>query len=57
MSEVDAQTVLDDYLNDPRLLSELRFWNSNQGVAVKLIANNKLAVTAMLKRMEKEKAK
>jgi hypothetical protein len=57
MSEADAQIVLDNYLKDPRLLSELRFWNTNQDVAVKLIANNKLAVSAMLKRMEKEKAK
>jgi hypothetical protein len=53
MSEADAQIVLDNYLKDPKLLSELRFWNSNQGVAVKLIANNKAAVTTMLKRMEK----
>jgi hypothetical protein len=30
----------------------LRFWNSNQGVAVKLIANNKASVMAMLARME-----
>jgi hypothetical protein len=57
MSEADANAVLANYLKDPKLLSELRFWNSNQGVAVKLIANNKAAVTAMLARMEKATAK
>jgi len=57
ISEADAQKVLDAYLKHPELLSELRFWNSSQGVAVKLVANNKIAVTAMLKRMEKETAK
>lgn len=52
MSEAEANAVLANYVKDPKLLSELRFWNSNQGVAVKLIANNKAAVTTMLKRME-----
>ena len=55
MSEADAQIVLDNYLKDPKLLSELRFWNSTQSVAVKLIANNKLAVTAILQRMQNDK--
>ncbi len=53
ISEADAQKVLDAYLKNPELLSELRFWNSSQGIAVKLVVNNKLAVKDMLKRMEK----
>ena len=53
ISEADAQKVLDAYLNHPELLSELRFWNSSQGIAVKLVVNNKVAVTDMLKRMER----
>jgi len=56
MSEVNAQAILDNYLQDPKLLTELRFWVTNQGVASIVLANNKIAVTAMLKRMEKETA-
>ena len=56
MSEAEAQSVLAGYLKDPNLLSELRYWNSNQGVAVKLIANNKAAVIAMLERMHEAQA-
>ena len=56
ISEADAQKVLDAYLKHPELLSELRFWNSSQGIAVKLVVNNKVAVTDMLKRMKKEAA-
>ena len=52
ISEAAAQKVLDAYLKHPELLSELRFWNSSQGIAVKLVANNKLAVIAMLERMK-----
>jgi len=54
ISEAEAQAVLDNYLKDPKLLSELRFWTTNQEIAVKVIANNKLAVNAMLERMNKE---
>lgn len=54
MSEAEAQAVLDAYTRDPELLSELRFWVTNQQVALKVIANNKVAVTAMLERMNKE---
>lgn len=54
MSEAEAQAVLDNYLKDPKLLSELRFWTTNQEIALKTIANNKLAVNAMLERMDKE---
>jgi hypothetical protein len=57
ISEADAQKVLDAYLKHPELLSELRFWNSSQGIAVKLVVNNKVAVTDMLKQMEKAAAK
>ena len=57
ISEAEAQVVLDSYLKDPKLLSELRFWNSSQEIALKLVANNKLALTAMLKQLEKERAK
>ena len=57
ISEAAAQKVLDAYLKHPELLSELRFWNSSQGIAVKLVVNNKVAVTDMLKQMEKAAAK
>ena len=53
ISEAAAQKVLDSYQKHPDLLSELRFWNSSQGIAVKLVVNNKVAVTDMLKRMER----
>ena len=56
ISEAAAQKVLDSYQKHPDLLSELRFWNSSQGIAVKLVANNKVAVKAMLERMKKEPA-
>ena len=52
MSEAEAQAVLDAFTRDPKLLSELRFWVTNQEVASKVIANNKDSVTAMLERME-----
>jgi hypothetical protein len=52
MSEAEAQAVLDAFTRDPKLLSELRFWVTNQEVASKVIANNKDSVSAMLKRME-----
>ncbi len=54
MTEAQAQQVLDGYLKDPKLLSELRFWVANQGVALNLLANNKAALQAMLEGMEKE---
>ncbi len=52
MSEADAQAVLDAFMRDPKLLSELRFWVTNQEAASKVIANNKDSVAAMLKRMD-----
>lgn len=54
MSEPEAQAVLDAFTRDPELLSELRFWVTNQEVASKVIENNMLSVTTMLERMEKE---
>ena len=57
MSEAEAQKVLDAYMKDQKLLSELRFWMANQGVAMTVIATNKSAVTAMLERMKKETAR
>ena len=54
MPEAEAQKVLDAYLKDPQLLSELRFWIANQGVAITVIATNKFSVETMLERMEKE---
>ena len=41
MSEAEAQAVLDGYLKDPRLVSELRFWMANQGVALNMIGNTR----------------
>lgn len=52
MSEAEAQAVLDAFTRDPKLLSELRFWVTNQEVTSKVIANNKDSVAAMLERME-----
>ena len=52
MSEAEAQAVLDTYTRDPKLLSELRFWVTNQEVASKILANNKNSVAAMLKSMD-----
>ena len=52
MSEAEAQAVLDAFTSDPKLLSELRFWVTNQEVTSKVIANNKDSVAAMLERME-----
>ena len=41
ISEADAQAVLAGYMQDPKLLPELRFWVANQGVAINVIANYK----------------
>ena len=49
----NVRGVLDAFARDPKLLSELRFWVTNQEVASKFIANNKNSVAAMLKRMDK----
>ena len=39
VSEAEAQAVLDGYLRDPKLLPELRFWVTNQGMALLNIRN------------------
>ena len=54
ISEAEAQAILDGYLADPQLLSELRFWVANQGVAMDVIANNERDVTAMLAMIDAE---
>ena len=56
LSEAEAQKVLDAFMKDPKLLSELRFWIANQGVALTVIATNKFSVETMLERMKKETA-
>jgi hypothetical protein len=52
MSEAEAQTVLDNYRKDPNLLSELRFWITNQEVAIKVVDNTRNLGRAMLERMD-----
>ena len=52
MSEAEAQTVLDNYRKDPKLLSELRFWVTNQEVAIKVVENTRNLGRAMLERMD-----
>ena len=50
VSEAEAQAVLAGYLEDPKLLPELRFWVANQGVALKVIANYRPVLRDMLAR-------
>jgi hypothetical protein len=57
MSEAEAQVVLDNYRKDPKLLSELRFWVTNQEVALKVVENTHILGSAMLERMKKETAR
>lgn len=57
MSEAEAQAVLDNYRKDPKLLSELRFWVTNQEVALKVVENTRKLGSTMLERMEKETAR
>lgn len=57
VSEAEAQTVLDDYLKDPHLLPELRFWVANQGVAIQVISNNTKTLNEMLKLEVREAAR
>lgn len=52
MPEAEAQAVLDRYRNDPKLLSELRFWVTNQEVALKVVENTQKLGRTMLDRME-----
>jgi len=53
ISEAQAQTVLASYLEDPRLLPELRFWVANQGVSLNVIGNYKPILRDMLAREAK----
>lgn len=48
--EAAAHAVLAGYLEDPDLLSELRFWVANQGVALKVIANYRPVLAEILAR-------
>jgi hypothetical protein len=48
ISEAEAQTILENYFQDPRLVPELRFWVANQGVALKVIQNFKPVLKDML---------
>ena len=50
ITEARAQAILDDYMRDPALLKELRFWVANQGVAMGVIANYAPLVQDMLAR-------
>ncbi len=57
ISEAQAQAVLDGYMQDPRLLPELRFWVANQGVAIKVVGNYTPLVRDMLGRATSEAAR
>lgn len=50
ITEAQAQAILDDYMRDPTLLKELRFWVANQGVAMGVIANYAPLMQDMLAR-------
>ncbi len=54
MSEAAAQTVLDGYLADPRLLPELRFWITNLEVMTNLVSQHQVAARALSERLHKE---
>jgi hypothetical protein len=54
ISEAEAQAVLDRYVADPQLLSELRFWVANQGVAMQVIGNAQRDVQEMLDQIDAE---
>ncbi len=50
ISEVEAQAVLAGYMQDQKLLPELRFWVANEGVALSAIGNYKPILRDMLAR-------
>lgn len=52
MSEAEAQAVLDNYRKDPKLLSELRFWVTNQDVALKVVENTRKLGSTMMQKIE-----
>lgn len=53
MSEQAAQSVLDVYLADPRLLPELRFWITNLEVMTSLISKHQAAAQKLAARLPK----
>ena len=56
MSEAQAQTVLDAYLADPQLLSELRYWITNLEVSITLIELNQKAARQLAAKLPSESA-
>jgi hypothetical protein len=51
MAESAAQAVLDNYLADPRLLPELRFWITNLEVMTGLIGDHESEAMALSQRV------
>jgi hypothetical protein len=54
MSEPAAQAVLDGYLADPRLLTELRFWITNLEVMTSLISDHERSALALAEQVRME---
>ena len=54
MPDAQAQAVLNAYLDDPRLLSELRYWITNLEVSMTLIDLNHEAARALAARLPSE---
>jgi hypothetical protein len=54
MPESDAQAVLDEYLADPRLLPELRFWITNLEVMTSMIDQHQITARQLAERLRKE---
>ncbi|MGE4073111.1 MAG: hypothetical protein AB7E72_18235 [Lysobacterales bacterium] len=54
MPESAAQAVLDSYLADPRLLSELRFWITNLEVMTALISHHQVSAEELARRIGEE---
>jgi len=51
LSEDAARAVLDGYMKDPRLLSELRFWVTNQEVSLAVVRNTRVLAERIVARM------
>jgi hypothetical protein len=49
--------IVDSIRNDKALMAELRFWVTNQEVAVKVVENTGSLGRVMLERMENKQAK
>ncbi|MDQ3159725.1 MAG: hypothetical protein M3Q51_01735 [Pseudomonadota bacterium] len=54
MAEADAQKVLDAYMANPQLLSELRFWTTNLEVSMTLIRLNLKAARELAARLRSD---